>query len=80
MTTTKTTTKLLQQAFDKAAQLPEDKQEALAHIILAEMESELIWDELFSRPESEDFLERMAAEALEAHRAGLTKPLNPDDL
>ena len=75
-----TTTKLLQQAFDKAAELPEDKQEALAHIILAEMESELIWDELFRRPESEDFLERMAAEALEAHRAGLTKPLNPDDL
>ena len=75
-----TTTKLLQHAFDKAAELPQDKQEALAHIILAEMESNLIWDELLSSPESDAFLERMAAEALEAHRVGLTKPLIPDDL
>lgn len=75
-----TTTKLLQQAFDKAAELPEERQDNIARILLAEMESERRWDELFSRPESEAFLERMAAEALEAHRAGRTKPLNPEDL
>ena len=75
-----TMTEILQQAFDKAAELPEDRQEAFARFLLAELDSELRWDELFSRPESEDLLERMAAEALEAHRAGLTKPLNPEDL
>ena len=64
-----TMTEILQQAFDRAAELPEDRQEALARLLLAEMESERRWDELFSRPESEDLLERMAAEALEAHRA-----------
>ena len=77
---TMTTTKLLQQAFDKAAELPEDRQEAIARILLAELESEQKWGELFSRPESEDLLERMAAEALEAHRAGRTTPLNPENL
>ena len=75
-----TMTEILQQAFDKAAELPEDRQEALAHLLLAEMDSERRWDELFSRPESEAFLERMAAEAIEAHRAGKTKPLNLEDL
>ena len=75
-----TMTEILQQAFDKAAELPEDRQEVFARFLLAELDSELRWDELFSRPESEDFLERMAAEALEAHRTGRTEPLNPEDL
>ena len=67
-----TMTEILQQAFDRAAELPEDRQKALAHFLLAEMESEQKWDELFSRPESEAFLEQMAAEAIEAHRTGRT--------
>ena len=67
---TMTMTEILQQAFYKAAELPEDRQEAFARFLLAELESERQWEELFSRPESEDFLERMASEALEAHRAG----------
>ena len=75
-----TMTEILQQAFDKAAELPEDRQEVFARFLLAELESERKWDELFSRPESEAFLERMAAEAIEAHRAGKTKPLNAEDL
>lgn len=75
-----TMTEILQQAFGKAAELPEDRQEALARFLLAEMESERKWDEIFSRPESESFLERMAAEALEARRAGRTEPLNLEDL
>ena len=77
---TMTMTEILQQAFYKAAELPEDRQEAFARFLLAELESERQWDELFSRPESEAFLERMAAEALEAHRAGKTEMLNLEDL
>ena len=46
--------------------------------MLAELESERRWDELFGR--SHDLLERMAAEALAEHRAGLTVELDPDKL
>ena len=75
-----TMTEILQQAFDKAAELPEERQEAFARFLLAELESELRWDELFSRPESEALLEHIAAEAIEAHKAGRAKPLNMEDL
>ena len=75
-----TMTEILQQAFDKASELPEDRQEAFARFLLAELDSELRWDELFSRPESEALLERIAAEVVKAHRAGRTEPLNPEDL
>ena len=75
-----TVTTLLQQAFDKAADLPEDRQDEFARFLLAELESQRRWEELFSRPESDELLEELAAKALEAHRAGLTKPLKPEDL
>lgn len=71
--------RLLEQAIAEAHQLPEDEQEAIGAWLLAEIESERKWDELFSRPPSAA-LERMAAEALEEHRAGLTTPLDPDRL
>ena len=70
-----TMTELLQQAFDKVAELPEERQETFARFLLAELESESHWDELFSHSESDELLEQLAADALEAHRAGLTKPL-----
>ncbi len=75
-----TMTDLLQQAFDKAAELPKEQQDDFARFLLAELEPKRIWDELFSRPESDELLEKLAAEALEAHKAGLTKPLNAEDL
>ena len=73
-------THLLQAAFEKAAQLPHDEQDSFARFLLAELESEQRWAELFSRPESEEWLERMAEEALAAHRAGETHPLKLEDL
>ena len=73
-------TELLQQAFDKAAELPEERQDTFARFLLAELESERRWDELFGRPESDQLLERLTTEALEAHRAGITKPLDLEDL
>ncbi len=71
--------KLLEKAINAAHELPDDEQEAIGAWLLAEIESERKWDELFSRPPSEA-LERMAAEALDEHRAGLTTPLDPDRL
>jgi hypothetical protein len=71
---------LLQQAFEKAAELPDAEQDRLARFLLAELESERQWAELFALPESEDLLERLADEALSEHRAGRTKPLYVEDL
>jgi hypothetical protein len=71
-------TGLLQQAFEKAGQLSPDEQNALASLLLAELESENRWDELFRA--SGDQLEKLADEALAEHRAGKTEPLDPDKL
>lgn len=73
-------TQLLQKVFEKATQLSQEEQDRLARFMLAELESEQRWTELFNRPESEDLLERLADEALAAHRAGKTQPLNLEDL
>lgn len=71
--------KLLDRAIEEAHQLPDDEQEAIGAWLLAEIESERRWDELFSRPPSKA-LEAMAAEALEDYRVGRTTPLDPDRL
>ncbi|MFO0889139.1 MAG: hypothetical protein U0790_08360 [Isosphaeraceae bacterium] len=72
--------KLMELAFQKASQLPEQDQEAIASIILQEIESERHWDELFARPESAEILSRMADRALEAARAGRARKLDLGDL
>jgi len=71
---------LMEQAFQRARQLPEPDQEAIASIILQEIESERCWDELFSRPESADLLSRMADEALAEVRAGRARRLDLNEL
>ena len=71
-------TTLFQQAIDKALRLPPAEQDSLAQLLLAEMESERKWDELFAR--SPDVLERLANEALAENEAGLTQELDPERL
>jgi len=69
---------LLEKAIAEASRLPQSEQEAIGAWLLAEMESERRWAELFGR--SSNALERMADEALEQHEHGLTSPLDPDQL
>ena len=71
---------LMEQAIAKARQLPEADQEAIAAIILQEIESEQRWDELFARPESADLLARMADEALAEVQAGRARKLDLNEL
>ena len=71
---------LLQRAFERAAELPQVEQDRFARFLLAELDSERQWSELFARPESEDLLERLADEVLSEHRAGRTRPLTMDEL
>src|SRR4051812_36108808 len=70
--------KVLQQAVAEVAKLPESEQEEVGAWILAELESERRWDELFAR--SADVLADMAAEAIREDEAGLTQPLDPEAL
>ena len=73
-------TQLLQKAFERAAKLPQEEQDKFARFLLAELESDRQWAELFSRSKSEDLLERLADEALTAHRTGRTQPLDIEEL
>lgn len=71
---------LMEQAIQKARELPERDQEAIASIILQEIESEHQWEELFARPESAELLSRLADEALAEARAGRARKLDVNEL
>ena len=71
-------TELLEQAIARLKTLPTDKQDAIATLILEEIEDERRWDESFAR--SPDLLAKLAAEAMVEYRAGKTQELNPDIL
>ena len=71
---------LLKQPFQRSSERPEEELDEFARLILSELESEQRWSKLFARPESEDLLGRLADEALLAHRAGRTTPLDPEEL
>jgi hypothetical protein len=68
--------KLLERAVAEASKLPDEEQEAFGAWILAELESERRWDDLFAR--SSDVLCEMAAEAIREDEMGLTEPLDPE--
>ncbi len=70
-------TKLLEKAFAKVSKLPEQDQDAIAEIVLAEIASEQRWSNLFSN--SQDLLAELAEEALAEHKAGKTQLLECDD-
>ena len=65
-------TKALDAAFEAAANLPDNEQDALAEAILAELRFDA---RIASRP---DVLEQLADEALAEYRAGDTEPLDPE--
>jgi hypothetical protein len=69
---------LLDEAYAIAKKLPEDEQEEIGAVLLAEIEDNRRWDELLAQPS--EVIERMADRALEHHRLGLTLPLDPETL
>lgn len=71
---------LMEQAIQRVRQLSEPAQEAIAAIILQEIEAEQCWDELFARPESAELLSRMADEALAEIQAGRARKLDLNEL
>ena len=71
-------TELLEQAITKLKTLPTGEQDAIAAMILEEIEDEMRWDAAFAK--SGNVLARLAAEAMAEYRAGKTQALDPETL
>jgi hypothetical protein len=71
-------TELLKKAFDEAAQLPDDQQDAIASLLLEELKSDRVWGQAFDR--SQGALEKLADEAIRDHKAGKTDEMDPSSL
>jgi hypothetical protein len=71
-------TELLEQAIIKLKSLPVSQQNAMAMMILEELEDEQRWDEAFES--SPDALALLAAQAMAEYRAGKTQQLDADTL
>jgi hypothetical protein len=71
-------TRLLEEAIARVRQLPETDQDAIAQIVLDEIESERRWDELFIK--SPQKLEKLADQAWAEHEKGQSEELDPDQL
>lgn len=68
-------TELLERAIAKLQTLPANEQDAIAAMILEEIEDDRHWDESFSR--SQNVLAKLAASAMAEYRAGKTQELDP---
>ena len=66
-------TKLLENAIEQIAKLPESEQDAVAAVLLEELASERRWAHALAG--SQEKLARLAQEALAEYEAGRTKPL-----
>ena len=71
-------TELLERAIEHLKSLDADKQDAIAALIMDELEDETKWDAAFSS--SQDLLADLAAEAMAEYKAGKTQALNPETL
>jgi hypothetical protein len=71
-------TELLERAIARLQALPESEQDAIAAMILEEIEDDRRWDESFSR--SPNTLAKLAASAMAEYRAGKTQELDPETL
>jgi parvulin-like peptidyl-prolyl isomerase len=71
-------TELLERAIAQLKTLPTDKQDAIATLILEELEDDQRWDESFAS--CPDLLANLAAEAMAEYRAGKTQELDPETL
>ncbi|MCU0567818.1 MAG: hypothetical protein MUF49_14610 [Oculatellaceae cyanobacterium Prado106] len=71
-------TERLEQAIARLKNLPTEKQDAIATLILEELEEEQRWDEAFER--SPGLLVKRAAEAMAEYEAGKTQALDPENL
>lgn len=70
-------TQLLQRAFEEAGKLAPAAQDALARVLLHDLESEKAWTDALASSNLDE-LSNLAEEALAEHRLGKTHPLRLD--
>jgi hypothetical protein len=71
-------TTLLQQAFEKASQLPAELQDQIAQDLMSDISGELQRDTTLAS--SGDLLEKLAEKALRDFEAGRTRPQGFDEM
>ncbi|HEY9621194.1 MAG TPA: hypothetical protein V6C78_12530 [Crinalium sp.] len=71
-------TELLERAIARLKTLPPDEQDAIAAMILDELEDEIRWDTTFAK--SHDALAKLATEAMAEYHSGQTQPLDSESL
>jgi len=71
-------TKLLEQAMAEASKLSAEEQDAIATLLLEELDAGRRWDESFA--DSQDFLDRLYAQGVADIGAGRTRALDPDEM
>jgi hypothetical protein len=71
-------TRLFQQAVGKVSQLPDADQDAIARLVLDELESDRRWADLTAK--SQEKLAKLADSAWAEHEAGASEELDPDRL
>ncbi|MGN6367341.1 MAG: hypothetical protein ACTHN5_03680 [Phycisphaerae bacterium] len=71
-------TTLLEQAVAKARQLSAEEQDALARLILEEIEADAKWGAVLAK--SPERLKKLADKAWGEHEAGKTEPLDVEQL
>lgn len=71
-------TALLEQALAEVHKLPPDQQDAIASLILEELDDEEKWSRAFAQ--SQDALARLADKVRAEKRAGKVKPVGFDEL
>lgn len=67
-------TELLKKAIERVSTLPEGEQDAIAALVLEELESELRWTKAFAN--SREKLAKLAKAALEEAKQGTTTPFS----
>ncbi|ANV86297.1 MULTISPECIES: hypothetical protein [unclassified Picosynechococcus] len=71
-------TELLEQAIKHLQSLDTEKQDAIATLIMEELEDEAKWDTAFAQ--SQELLADLAAEAIAEYKAGQTQALKFEEL
>ena len=71
-------TTLLQEAFHKVSELPDELQDEIAKQLIEEIEWESKWDKTLA--ESQDALEHLAMEAMQEYKGGKTVEMGFDEL
>jgi hypothetical protein len=71
-------TKTLEHAIERLRQMPEDRQDSLARLLLHEIEEDERW--MHSTAANAEKLQRLVDDVRQADRRGECEPLDPDQL